>query len=85
MLEDLLTKYWPQLLGLVIVVMWLTRLESMEKHNKQRIKELAERQSKIEGKYEATDKEVNEKMSAVMQTLSRIEGWLKGKYGQEMD
>jgi hypothetical protein len=87
-MEELLVKYWTQIVGVAVVGAWLVRLEGEVKYNKKRQDEtngaFEKRQAAIEKKQESLetrqqtfDSEIFEKMKQLEIMLARIDERLK--------
>lgn len=75
-------EFWPQLVALVSITVWIVRLEG-----KAAIldKQIAVNQKEIDAlviKHEALDSKVVEQLASVRESLARIEGALGVKKGE---
>lgn len=71
-----LLDFWPVILAIVGVIVWLVRLEGKVEHLTEKHTLLREDHAKTSAKVETLESDVFEKLSGVEKSLARIEGFL---------
>lgn len=75
-LIDALLKYWPIIIGLIGLIVWLVRLEGKHQSNNDMIIICQKELQALTIKHESLDSKVVEQLAQVRESLARIEGAL---------
>ena len=75
-IEDVL-KYWPLILAILGLIIWLVRLEGLAKQNTKDLDRMQTQHESLSLRHESLDSKVVEQLAQVREALARIEGYIR--------
>jgi hypothetical protein len=79
MIENLISDYWPFVLSVLAVVVWLVRIEGKVKTNERDIKNIRDDRRQEMQEIKTSLRTINEEMSTMNKAIAELVGFNKGK------
>lgn len=78
-MENVLSTYWPFVLSIIGLVVWLARLEGKTDGAIKSNEETQRDVNDLRARHEGLDSKIVEQLTRVRESLARLEGYFSGK------